>query len=250
MEAIKKWLQDPEDYFAGVALYEKLPGCAPALLTRMKRKETAQLRDKLIYELKKHIPAEEKQILQKRQSSPSSKEIATPKNKAVKVIPERYNPKESVLYHQLPAELRPVLLEAHNFFNEMCLLKVSLNELLPEQEEEALELQLQIYTLRKNNELRWAKIDYWKEHKRIPEKPVTKEEKMNSAQLVKRQAHLWSSIGKLEKRYELNKQLLEQADTIKEKTRLEKAIAKQGANLLKQKSLLEAVTALIEKKDE
>lgn len=249
METIQKWLQDPKDYFAGIALYAIMPGCKPVLLANMKKRETAAMREKLKHELKQYVLQNSK--TESKAVAPTLKITAVVKVvSAVKPVPTKKNPKESVLYHQLPAELRPALLEAHNLFNEMCLLKAELNDLLPEQESEALELQLQIHALRKKNELRWRKIDYWKQFKKIPAAPTTKNEILNSDQRVKKQANLFSSRSRLEKRYELNLKHLEHVTSVKERTKLEKAIAKQAENLLRQNDQLIKLTAIIDRKNE
>lgn len=249
METIQKWLQDPKDYFAGIALYATIPGCKPVLLANMKKRETAAMREKLKHELKQYVLQNSK--TESKAAAPLKKTPAVAKLvPAVKPVPTKKNPKESVLYHQLPAELRPALLEAHNLFNEMCLLKAALNDLLPEQESEALELQLQIHALRKKNELRWRKIDYWKEHKKIPAAPPTKNEILNAPRLVKKQQNLFSSISRLKKRYQFNQEQVQHATTLRERTKLEKAIAKQAENLLKQEDQIIELTALIDRKDE
>jgi hypothetical protein len=249
METIQKWLQDPKDYFAGIALYATIQGCKPVLLANLKKRETAPMREKLKHELKQYVL----------QNTEKESKAAAPLKKvpAVKLpVPEakpeppKKNPKETVLYHQLPAELRPALLEAHNLFNEMCLLKAALNDLLQEQESEALELQLQIHALRKKNELRWSRIDYWKQHKKIPAAAKSKNEVLNAPGLVKKQQNLFSSISRLKKRYQFNQEQMKLATTLREKSKLEKAIAKQAENLLRQEDQLIELTALIDRKDE
>lgn len=249
METIQKWLQDPKDYFAGIALYATIPGCKTVLLANLKKRETAAMREKLKHELKQYVLQNSK--TESKAVAPIPKAPAVAKVvPSVKPAPTKKNPKETVLYHQLPAELRPALLEAHNLFNEMCLLKAALNDLLPEQESEALELQLQIHALRKKNELCWSRIDLWKTHKRLPAVTISKNEALNSDRRVKKQQNLFSSRSRLEKRYHLNLQRLQQVTSVKERTKLEKAIAKQAQNLIKQNDQLIELTALIDRKDE
>ncbi|RZJ92027.1 MAG: hypothetical protein EOO20_03275 [Chryseobacterium sp.] len=241
MESIKKWIESGCDYSQGVAIYGALPNAKPVLLRNFKARQCALNLEKLKYELRNVTP----EII--------SRAVPAPAPSLPKDIKEDRLPvdvKQTVFYHQLPAELRPVLQEANSLFGEMCLLKVSLNELDPDQESEAMAMQLEIFYKRQQNALCWKKIDYWRQHKKLPAAPVRKVDQLGAAKLYKRQQQLFSSRSKLTKRLQQNEALLEVATNQKDKLRLERNVAKQKKNLLQQEEQLFEITQLIESKHE
>lgn len=241
-------------------MYASLSHFKPILLKNFRQKENAQLLEKLKYELRKELTAPQQPPSPQRGNATIAAKLpdGTQKDNAAttsapEVVPllgaeGAKDPKQTVLFHQLPAELRPVLLEAHTLFRENCLLKVQLNELAADQENEALQLQVKIFNNFARNAHCWKQIDYWREHKALaPSAPQGGTfAALTPEQRVKRQAQLWSSISKLKKRLDSNEDALAAATTVKDKTRLEKNVAKQKANILKQEGQLIEITKIID----
>lgn len=245
MESIKTWLESGCDYNQGVQLYASLPGANANLLRLFKKGYSLANAEKLKYELKKRLaspPAPKGGDEHQGESTYPLKTTLNPKE-----VPLPEHPRSTPLYHQLPAELRDVLLEAHELFTKNCLLKANLNDLAPEQEDEALAIQKQIFDNRQQNQRCWAKIDHWQRYKTIPVAPVAQNpfKDCSPAELLKKEGNLQSSISKLKKRYALNEAELEAATTVAQKTKLDRALAKQGANLLRQERDLELIRTLI-----
>lgn len=264
MESISNWLKNKGSYSEGVALYAAMPGMKPTLLKVLQKGENVVNRDKLNYELKKAVPAKNiKPIIMGvdwGNHDVSAYTLAQKTaDKGMKIVagtvgrtpspPAEPKPKTSLLYHQLPLELRADLQAANKLFNDNCLLKTQLNELPAEMESEALAIQLQIWHNIKQSENHWARINFWQAHKRLPAKVVIQPEKLNPFYLAKRQQNLFSSRGKIKKRVAVTEAELAQATKPKDKTRLQKQLAKQTENLLKQEKELLDITALIDKRN-
>lgn len=239
MEDVQKWFDTGCEYTQGLALYAKCPGMLPVLFKRLSKGNTPYNLDKLTHELKKHIP-----------QKPS------PKRDVVKTVPKNTGAdlhqvkaeekKQALMFHQLPAELRPVYKQAMDLFRDNCLLKTELNDLRPEMESEALTLQLRIFDNLKKNALCWQKINYWQEHKRLPVTKASQLTTLTAAALVKKQQHLFSSISRLKKRLAANITVFEIETAVHKKTLLERAVAKQRANLMRQEEDLQEITNLID----
>jgi len=241
MESVNTWFENGCGYWPGVELYATTKGAKPTLLRNLRKKESAENLQKLKYELEpfRNVPG------------PVPKPTPIPKKEKSTVtkalMPVEHNP---VLFHSLPKELRPVLLEANACHREACMLKAELNDVPAAAEPEALRLQLKIFALLKKNSLCWERIDHWERHGKIlvDEKPTF--QKLSGGLQAKRQALLFSSISKLRKRLEANVAMLANTTDLKQRTRLEKNVAKQSGNLLKQETQLAELTALIDNTDE
>lgn len=235
---INLWFENGCNYEEGVLLYSSVKGCNQTLLKNFKRKETPALKEKLKYELKKYL-VEPKVLLE------VNKKVVT-SNKFDNEKPADIPPnKKTTLLHELPEELRPVLLEANQLFREMCLLKVQLNELPPVAEEEALKIQLAIVGKRKKNELCWKRIDYYKEHKVLIQPKPRKIEQIPPARQLQKEQSLYAAISKLKKRVEANKKELEICIDFKEKNKLKRKIQKQESNILDKEEELQQLKDLI-----
>jgi len=249
MNAIEQWKANGTPYNEGVLLYASLPAHNKVLLKNFQKKQSPQLLEKLKYELSK-IDQSEKAII------PVKKEIAkkttigqnVSKNEVVQYIEQQqtnYTTKQALYFHELPAELRPILLEANTLFKEMCFLKVQLNELPAEAETKALELQTEIAQKQKKNALCWEKLDYWKTHKVAPKEAKGKFETLSPANLVKQEQYLFASISKMKKRLELNRELLKTASGVIEVNKIQRTIAKQESTLIAKNEELLKIKALI-----
>jgi hypothetical protein len=241
MEIIQKWFNDGCDYASGIVIYGNLPKHNPTLLRNFQKKQNSFNVEKVKYELKKFIETYNQNVF----VSEIQKSVAS----AIIPVPEKVSEtqkKEAVLFHQLPEALRPVLLEANQLFKENCLLKVNLNELPAHAEKEALQLQLKIHDNLRKNELCWQKIDLFLEKRIIPEAPKHEFEGLTPAGLLRQQQLLYASISKLSARLKQNREQLEKVTVLAMKSKIERQISKQEANLLQQNEKLIIISNLID----
>jgi len=236
MESVDKWFSNDCPYAEGVAIYADLKGRNANLLRLFKAKETAANLEKLKYELGKL----------RNSTTPVTKPIEekpTVKIEATAVATEK---KQQLMFHDLPAELRPVLLKANELFRKNCYLKVTLNDLPPAAETEALNLQMEISENFKTNRLCWKKIDFWLEHRQLPKEVTSGFEKLTGAQLVKKQQYLFQNISKMKRRFDQNLKQLSSTESITAKSRLQRLVTKQDADLIKKNEELQIITKLID----
>lgn len=240
MEIIQDWFDGDCDYTFGVAIYGDLPKHNRNLLSMFQKKENAYNREKLKHELNKFLnaPAPIVPIVKKAISKPQPLSIET-------VILANEN-KQALFFHELPPELRPVLMEANQLFKENCLLKVELNELPQHAEKKSIEIQIKIARNFEQNALCWKKIDYFLEHRIVPQSKQSEHESLTPAGLLRKQQLLYASISKLNSRLKENNEKLALAVYVNDKNKLERAIQKQEENLLKQNEELLIISKLID----
>lgn len=240
MEIIKEWLEGDCNYAFGVAIYGDLPKHNRNLLMTFQRKENSTNREKLKYELKKHLLTPVVQI--------APKLIPALKTATVEKSILANENKHALFFHELPTELQPVLLEANQLFKENCFLKVQLNDLPVHAEKKAVEIQLQIHRNFEQNALCWKKIDYFLEHRVVPNLSISEYEELTPAGLLRKQQLLYASISKLNSRLAENHAKLPLAVYVADKSKIERVIQKQEANLLKQNQELILISKLIDGK--
>ena len=251
MNAIEQWKANGTPYNEGVLLYASLPAHNKVLLKNFQKKQSPQLLEKLKYELSKiGNSVQTVKNVQNRTKTEQNGTIEPKRNKTelVQYIEQQqiqYTTKQALYFHELPTELRPILLEANTLFKEMCLLKVQLNELPAEAETKALQIQTEIAQKQKRNALCWEKLDYWKTHKVAPKEAKGKFETLSPANLVKQEQYLFASISKMKKRLELNRELLKTASGVIEVNKIQRTIAKQESTLIAKNEELLKIKALI-----
>lgn len=243
MNAIEQWKAKGTPYNEGVLLYESLPSHNKVLLKNFQKKQSPQLLEKLKYELSKIDNSFQNQSKPVKSSQKQSNEVSV-----VQYIEQQqtnYTTKQALYFHELPEELRPILLEANTLFKEMCLLKVQLNELPAEAENKALQLQTEISQKQKRNALCWEKLDYWKTHKVAPKEAKSEFESLSPANLLRKEQHLFASISKMKKQLAENKELLQTANGVNEVNKLQRTIAKQESTLIAKNEELITIKRLI-----
>jgi len=239
MEKVQQWLNSGADYKKGVELYKNTVGHSKMLLRQLMHRENAYRKEKLIYELKKLHRVTAKALPTKLTHQPTC--ISTPVSKPSKQVPvlqtaEKENKRVAPLFHELPSELRPVLLEANNLFKENCLLKAELNDLPIDAETKALQLQHQITRNFKANEVCWDKIEYWRKHKQLPKDTSVKAiSSYTMDQLIKKQALLNSSVSRMEKRLNENKLKLETEENPTQRNKILRKITKQEKEIIQKR---------------
>ena len=251
MNAIEQWKANGTPYNEGVLLYASFPAHNKVLLKNFQKKQSPQLLEKLKYELSKidnsaktvtNVP---KQIKTEQNGTNEPKRNKTELVQYIEQQQIQYTTKQALYFHELPAELRPILLEANTLFKEMCLLKVQLNELPAEAETKALQLQTEIAQKQKQNALCWEKLDYWKTHKVAPKEAKSEFESLSPANLLRKEQHLFASISKMKKRLSENKELLKTANGVNEVNKLQRTIAKQESTLIAKNEELLTIKRLI-----
>ncbi|KAA5532803.1 hypothetical protein [Paenimyroides baculatum] len=238
MEVIQHWLDNGADYNKGVKIYKNTKGCSKMLLRQFALRETTQRKEKLIYELKKLIPKQVSTLPTKLTALPTNVTAPgiKPKENVVLQTAEKESKRIAPLFHELPPELRPILLEANNLFKENCLLKVQLNEVAIEDEATALEIQTRISRNFKANAVCWDKIEYWQKHKQLPkETSVENISAYSMGKLLREQANINSSVSRMEKRLKINQANLSAEENPAERNKLLRKIAKQEKDILQKR---------------
>lgn len=240
MEVIQQWLDSGADYNKGVEIYKNTKGCSKMLLRQFALRETTQRKEKLIYELKKLIPKQVSVLPTKLTALPTKLTAPVakqqPKEQVVLQTAEKESKRIAPLFHELPPELRPVLLEANNLFKENCMLKAELNEVAIEDEATALQIQIRISRNFKANAVCWDKIEYWQKHKQLPkETSVENISAYSMGKLLREQANINSSVSRMEKRLKINQANLSAEENPAERNKLLRKIAKQEKDILQKR---------------
>ena len=134
----------------------------------------------------------------------------------------------------------------NDFFKKNCYLKVTLNDLPAEAEDEALALQMEISENFKSNKICWQKIDFWLQHRVLPKVAQSSFEALTAAQLVKKQQYLYQNISKMKKRFDENLKKIESTESPQQKAQLKRIATKQNADLIKKNEELQLITKLID----
>jgi hypothetical protein len=237
---IEIWFDNGCNYNDGIAIYKLLSCCNRVLLQNLSKKENAINIQKLKYELKKQIA-----VLNTVLDNEKPKGIVTQEHNIV--ANESIEIKKSALFfHNLPVELRPVLLEANNLFKTNCLLKTQLNDLPEHAEKKALEFQIQIHRNFELNAQCWKKINFFLEHRTISKEANSEFKEYTPAGLLRKQQLLYASISKLKSRLSTNLKEHKSAIYVSDRSRLERIIAKQESNLIKQNDELLTISKIID----
>jgi len=243
MEAIQQWFDTGCNYDEGLQLYASLKTCNKNLLRLFRLKNTIPNQKKLEYELSKGLNS--KPVVKK--TIPIQKVITIQAPIESVLFDETLIEKSKTIWlHELPTELHSVYLEATSLFRENCSLKWQLNFLPEEAETNALELIKKIQSNFERNKLLWQKIQYFMDHRKLPNSEPSKFEGMTPGKLVQRQQLLYASISKLKARLKENRKLYKETSVLNERDKYDRSIKKQEANLIQKNEELQAITRLIE----
>ncbi len=240
MESVKKWFESGQDYSEGVSIYRTLPKKNAVLVRMFSMKENRLRKEKLVSELQKLLPADLPFHV------PEVLPAVKPQKQVIESRVSKSEKKKSVLFQQLPQELRPVLLRANELFRKNCYLKSELNDLPAEAEEHAFAIQSEIFSNFKENAGCWKKIDYFLEHRELPAiNDLGKFSKLTAPELVKRQQYLFVTVSKKKKALFENRQKLKKTASIQDFKRLTKLISKQERSLIGYEEDLLLISKLI-----
>lgn len=252
MDAITQWMANGSPYKEGVSIYATLPQHNKMLLRNFQKKESVLLHEKLKYELQKclnevvRVPKVAKIIPMPIRSNPAL--VKVPETTFIQHIELESltaAKKQAIYFHELPEDLRAILLQANALFREMCLLKVQLNDLPEHAEKKALEIQLEIDKKQKENANCWKKIDYWQRHKISPKLEVSEFSKLSPAELLRKEQYLYAAISKLNKRLVDNRAQLLTTSSLRDSNLISRAIERQEGNLIVKNDELLTIKRLI-----
>lgn len=214
MQQIDNWFSNSKDYHEGVAIYASLPIKHPRLLQQLNQGKTNTNMATLVSELRKYnnttLLRDTKQSVQPKKVNLKVDLLPkTTTQTTINIDAERKQQTNASITREfagikmgdLPPELRPKFLRAQSVFYQMIELKFALNDLLPEAQESALSIILQIEGLDEERDIIWAELHHWKAHKTLlvttaPSDYSTK----TPLQLDQQKRNLRSSITKISKR--------------------------------------------------
>lgn len=190
---VQEWFENGCDYDQGVLIFTRI-GKNRNLVRVFSRKETNWNREKLKYELNKfrtnlgQIPARKL----KKNTPPAS----TDKNiQSAELITIKSKP--MVAY---PVSLHPVYQRRIAAFYKAASLKVQLNDLAEESEEEALQLQFEIWGLIKVNNKCWKILSHYDDTGRImPTESTADFKELSPQELVNQRQKLYVNKSKRSK---------------------------------------------------
>ena len=216
---VNDWFKNGCNYQQGVLIYAGLKKSKPNLIRLFRLKENAYNTQKLKNELTKF---KEVQIEQTFISEVTTKTSAKP-TPAQNQTTTTYKP---LLINQLPVELHPVFIQQKQDFATACSLKIQLNNLTPEAEDEALKLCIEIESLFDKIEAAWKILDHYQETKEILQLQDNSFSNLTPAQLLQRRNQKRSTLSKTKSKIkQLNASLLK-AETKALKTKIETTIAR------------------------
>lgn len=162
---IEDWFKT-KDYNTGVSLYASLPKSSRHILARLQRGNNPKNRATLKYELNKYrtssVAITPEPIVKKEVTLT----VVNLKQEQIQKAVVSANQKVTMAMLPIPS-LRKRFVEKNNAFYQYCELKYQLNELAPEQENEALEIILEIHRLNTFIDTVWREIDYYLEHHKL-----------------------------------------------------------------------------------
>lgn len=217
---IKEWFTNGCNYEDGVAIYASLKTAKPNLIQLFKRKKSNAFLEKLKYELSKH---------KYDVSSFTPLQIEKPKTVKPAITLHKEPPAyKSVLIADFPVALHPVYIQQKNDFATACSLKIQLNNLPADDEENALKLCLEIDRLFNAIELAWKKLDHYTEHKTILEVQTNDFSGLTPAQQIQRRNTKRSNLTKAKKRLEVlrSRASLNKSQQTKKEVAIEKQLSK------------------------
>lgn len=201
---VNEWFENGSDYQAGVMIYGQLKGHSPNLLRLFLKKESAKNAAKLEYELSKHKNKEVKQMpftpsLPKQEKS---KPVKTEKSTAA--VPLKSESAKQGFYrlNELHPDLHQLSIEQRNNFQLAVSAHQRLTRLHPDEEGEALKLQLQIEDLFDAIDTTQKVLDHYVKHKVVLKTEARTYDDMNAAQLIQARRNKRTSVTKYRKKVE------------------------------------------------
>ena len=243
---VNDWFKNGCNYNDGVMLYRSIPTHSKNLLRLFLLKESRINIEKLRYELSK-FKTSNGIIVEASTVADTVKHIS--KIAKTSFDAKLANAPANGFYrlNQLPMELHEVAMKQRNNFQEAISLKLQLNNLLPEQEIEALKLCIAIEDLFDAIDGAQKTLDYYVKHKIVLQIAGRNYESFTPAQLVSARMNKRASITKHKKRVEMLKQKFGQNLSKNDKSKLEVQLQRATENLLKHEMELQQLNEIINK---
>lgn len=247
---VNDWFKNGCDWEQGVAIYIGLKQSKPNLIRLFKKKYNATFHQKLKYELSKfkEIEVEQTNFTEVSATKTTSEPTPTQTKSREITLDIDVSPKPTykpARLNQYPLELHPVFIQQKTDYYTACTLKIQLNNLPAEAEEEALKLCIEIERLFDSIENAWQQLDYYTENKLVLKVKTTDFTDLTPAQLLQRRTLKRSSISKLKKRIANSNTALTKATTKPLKTKLEVKLGRDNEKLIQLKTDVDQLTKLI-----
>lgn len=223
---ITDWFKEM-DYNTGVDLYVNHPSSKSRNIASLKKGKSNRNFSLLVSELRRLNNTTSRVKI-----SQTKKQVVTSINKKGSVIEKGQKESEIQLlkqkssdryfkpirYGELPSDLKLRFRELKDIFYDLCDLKLALNDVPDENEEEALEIQIKIEELDVERAVIWKELEHWQTYKtKLPSKPTNDFSGLSSLELDRKRRNLLSSISKKQKRIERWKSGLEKQSTSDQK---------------------------------
>lgn len=239
---IQEWFNKGCGYDVGVSLYQK-HGKNALLLRRFMVGENAYNREKLKHELLKLVQTPSAEVKPKPEI-PSDE--PTPAELPKVESPDLKKFKSKPISDYPPALHSVYQLRVFSFY-EAASLKVRLNELPEDKEDEALKLQLEIWDAIKENEKCWSILDYFDETGEIlPTESTNDYSKLKPQELVNQRQRLYANRSKRLKTIKNKEAELATETNPARKLRMEKFLTRKIEELQAIQNDIDALTELIQ----
>ena len=192
---IEEWFANSGSFEAGVFLYSQSKRPNPNLLRLFGRKNQ-RAESRLRYELKKLLgstPVTKVAVV------PSKQEKAPSISKEALISTSLETENKRVIAAQLPLALREVFYQKNKDYYALYELKLLLNALPANAEEEALRLIVEMKELRLKVDQAWKEIDYFMEHKRELPKTEMDVYTLSPMELVQHRQRRYAQVSKRKK---------------------------------------------------
>ena len=240
---INKWLSESGDYTQGLLLYASYKRHNRTALRLLQAKETPKNYKKLKYLLGKIPPTEATSDINFIIESSPDETI----HKNSDFNPSEQSTYRPLLLKDLPPELHPLYIKQKADFPTACSLKIKLNALAPNQENEALELSIKIERLFDSIEKSWQIFDHYLEHQVVLKIDAQDFSQKTAVALYKSEKSKRQLISKAKKRIvQLNKKLA-MATNKEKKMKISRQIESKNEARIKHELELEKIIELINK---
>ena len=233
---INDWFTNGCNYQEGVAIYSALKTSKINLIRLFQKKNDDSYLEKLKYELSKFKETEV--VLNN-----TFKIVSAPAPIITPII-------EAPLYKQklirdYPVALHPVYIQQKNDYATACSLKIQLNAISDDEEnnDEALKICIEIERLFDAIELAWKQLDHYTETKTILEINTNDFSKLSAAQQLQRRNNYRSNLTKAKK--QLHVLQSKQPISISDKTKLEVRTEKQLKKIIQLEENIQSLNNLI-----
>jgi hypothetical protein len=240
---INDWFNNGCNYEEGVAIYSSLKTSKINLIRLFKNKTASSYLEKLKYELSKY---KETEVVLNTTFKVVSTDVKTASSPGPIITPIIEAPLyKQKLIRDYPIALHPVYIQQKNDYAIACSLKIQLNNITADEEnnDEALNICLQIDRLFDAIELAWKQLDHYTDTKTILEINTNDFSALSPAQLLQRRNNYRSNLTKANKHLKVMQS--KEAVSIADKTKLEVKTEKQLKKIIQLEENIQSLNNLI-----